>query len=105
MNGAMVRVIASIRVKEGALDEYVSLFKQNVPNVLDEEGCVEYAPCLDVDTGWTTQESDARTMTVVEKWESMDALQAHSRAPHMTAFRAKAGHLVDAISLRVVADA
>ena len=105
MNGAMVRVIASIRVKEGALEEYVLLFKQNVPNVLDEDGCLEYAPCLDADTGWATQDSDARTMTVVEKWESMDALQAHSRAPHMTAFRKRAGHLVETISLRVVTDA
>ena len=43
----MIHVIASIRVKEGSLHEYVALFKQNVPNVLAEDGCVQYAPCVD----------------------------------------------------------
>ena len=105
MNETMVHVIASIRVKQGALEEYLALFKQNVENVLAEEGCVEYCPCLDADTGWKTQALDAHRLTVVEKWESMDALQAHARAPHMAAFRNKAGHLVQGITLQVVADA
>lgn len=100
----MVRVIASIRVKQGALEEYVALFKENVPNVLAEDGCVEYSPCVDADTGWKTQALDACRMTVVEKWESMNALQAHARASHMAAFREKAGHLVEGITLQVVAD-
>ena len=103
--GTMIHVIASIRVKEGALDEYVSLFKENVPNVLAEDGCVQYAPCVDAETGWKTQALDHQRMTVVEQWESMEALQAHTRAPHMAAFRQKAGHLVEGMSLQVVQDA
>jgi quinol monooxygenase YgiN len=101
----MVHVIASIRVREGSLDEYVALFKQNVPNVLAEDGCVQYAPCIDAQTGWQTQALDPQRMTVVEQWESMAALQAHARAPHMAAFRKKAGHLVEAMTLQVVEDA
>ncbi len=101
----MVHVIASIRVREGALGEYIALFKENVPNVLAEQGCIQYIPCLDADTGWKAQARDPNRMTVVEKWESMEALQAHARAPHMAAFRAKAGHLVDSMSLQVVQDA
>lgn len=101
----MIHVIASIRVKEGALEDYVALFKENVPNVLAEEGCVQYAPCIDAPTGWKTQDLDPRRMTVVEQWESMEALQAHARAPHMGAFRKKAGHLVEGMSLQVVEDA
>lgn len=101
----MVHVIASIRVKEGALREYLALFKENVPNVLAEEGCAQYTPCIDAPTGWKTQDLDSHRMTVVEQWESMDALQAHARAPHMAAFRKKAGHLVEGMSLQVVEDA
>lgn len=101
----MIHVIASIRVKEGSLDEYIALFKENVPNVLAEDGCVQYAPCIDADTGWKTQALDPQRMTVVEQWESMEALHAHSRAPHMTAFRKKAGHLVEGMALQVVEDA
>ena len=101
----MIHVIASIRVKAGALDEYVALFKENVPNVLAEDGCVQYAPCLDAETGLDTQVFDRQRMTVVEQWESIAALQAHARAPHMAAFHRKAGHLVEGISLQVVQDA
>lgn len=101
----MIHVIASIRVKEGSLDEYVALFKQNVPNVLAEDGCVQYAPCVDAETGWKTQALDSRRMTVVERWESMAALQAHARAPHMEAFRKQAVHLVEGMTLQVVEDA
>ncbi len=102
MAAAMVHVIASIRVKDGCLAEYAALFKENVPYVLAEDGCIEYAPCVDADTGWEVQDLDGRRLTVVEKWESMDALSAHSRAPHMTAFRERAGHLVEGVSLQVV---
>lgn len=101
----MIHVIASIRVKEGALDEYVALFKENVPNVLAEDGCAQYSPCVDAETGWTAQGLDPQRMTVVEQWESMEALQAHARAPHMAAFRKKAGHLVEGMTLQVVEDA
>lgn len=101
----MIHVIASIRVKEGALDEYVALFKENVPHVLAEDGCVQYSPCVDADTGWKTQALDPQRMMVVEQWESMEALQAHARAPHMAAFRKKAGHLVEGMTLQVVEDA
>ncbi len=98
----MIHVVASIRAKEGRLDEYIQRFKENVPNVLAEDGCIEYAPCLDASTGWPAQDLDPRRMTVIEKWESMAALQAHARAAHMVAFRKKAGHLVESLSLQVV---
>ncbi len=98
----MIHVIASIRVKEGALDEYVALFKENVPNVLAENGCVQYTPSLDADSGWKAQDRDPQRVTIVEQWASMSALQAHSKAPHMGEFRRKAGHLVQDVSLRVV---
>ena len=101
----MVRVIAAIRIKKGALEEYVSLFKENLPNVHAEDGCIEYAPCLDADAGWAAQVLDPDRVLIVEKWASMEALQAHSRAPHMTAFRERAGHLVEGTELQVVADA
>lgn len=103
MAGDMVHVIASIRVREGSLAEYTSLFQENVPNVLAEAGCIRYSPCVDAATGWETQDLDDRRLTIVEAWESMDALQAHSRAAHMVAFREKAGHLVESVRIQVVA--
>lgn len=102
MAGVMIHVFASIRVREGCLAEYLARFKENVPNVLAEPGCIAYSPCVDAPTGWKMQALDERRVAVVERWESMEALQAHARAPHMAEFRAKAGHLVESTSLQVV---
>ena len=98
----MVHVIASIRVKQGSLEKYAALFKENVPNVLAEDGCLQYTPCRDADTGWKAQEQDPMRITIVEQWASMAALKAHAEAPHMTAFRQRAAHLVEDVSLRVL---
>ena len=98
----MIHVIASVRVRPDALDEYIARVKENLPNVLAEPGCIEYSPCVDSDMGWKTQSLDPQRMTVVEKWESMEALQAHSRAPHMATFRKSAGHLVEDLTLQVL---
>lgn len=102
MAGVMIHVFASIRVREDCLAEYLARFKENVPNVLAEPGCIAYCPCVDAPTGWKMQALDERRVAVVERWESMEALQAHARAPHMAEFRAKAGHLVESTSLQVV---
>ncbi len=98
----MIHVIASIHVRQGCLDDYLGHFRDNLQNVRAEDGCIRYEPCLDAGTGWKVQTLDPQCVTVVETWESMDALEAHSQAPHMVAFRERAGHLVDSISLRVV---
>ena len=97
----MIHVTASIRIKEGCRDEYLARFKENLSNVRAEEGCIEYVPCVDADTGWKIQTVDPRRVTVLEKWASMEALRAHSRAPHMEGFRKKAGHLVESVTLQV----
>jgi quinol monooxygenase YgiN len=44
----MINVIASIHIKEGRLSEFVEIFKSNIPNVLEEKGCIEYVPTIDV---------------------------------------------------------
>ena len=51
----MIHVIASISVKKGCLAEFIEVFKANVPNVLREQGCVEYVPTIDVATGLPPQ--------------------------------------------------
>jgi quinol monooxygenase YgiN len=98
----MIDVIASIRVKPGRLQEYLEIFKANVPAVLAEDGCIEYYPALDVESGHPAQSKDPNVVTVVEKWRDLAALAAHSRAPHMLRLKEKAGHLVESVSLKVV---
>ena len=101
----MINVIASIQVKEGQAAEFIEIFKSNVPKVLAEEGCIAYAPTQDVPTDIAVQELNPNVVTIIEKWESLEALQAHLSAPHMLEHREKVKDLVDSVSLKVLQEA
>lgn len=98
----MIHVIASIHVKEGRLSEFIEIFKSNVSNVLSEKGCIEYVPTIDVPTGLPPQELDKNVVTIVEKWDCLDDLQAHLSAPHMLAYKKKIETIVEKVSLKVL---
>ncbi len=51
----MIYVLASIQVKPRKRNAFLEIFKTNVPNVLQEEGCVEYSPAVDIDAGLPPQ--------------------------------------------------
>ncbi|HUG71480.1 MAG TPA: putative quinol monooxygenase [Pirellulaceae bacterium] len=99
----MIYVIATIEIAAGKRDEFVEAFRANVPNVLAEEGCIEYEPTVDLATEIPAQ-PDLRTdvVTVVEKWESLAALKAHLVAPHMVSFRERVKDLVKGVSIQVL---
>ena len=44
----MIHVLASIQVKPGKRNAFLEIFKTNVPNVLQEEGCVEYLSLIHI---------------------------------------------------------
>ncbi len=101
----MINVIASIHIKEGRLSEFIKIFKSNIPKVLEEKGCIEYVPTIDVPTGLPPQELNNRVVTIIEKWDSLEDLQAHLLAPHMLAYKEKVKDLVDKLSLKVLGEA
>ena len=80
-----VSVLAAVRVKSGQVEQFLEIFRANVPNVLAEDGCLEYAPSIDVDSGMAAQELAPEGVTILERWASLDALKAHSVAPHILA--------------------
>lgn len=101
----MVIVLASITVKAGARDEFISAFKDNLPAVHAEDGCIEYFPAIDMDSGIPVQESSDTMVTICEKWESLAHLQAHLTAPHMLSYRERVKDLVENMSLKVLTPA
>ncbi len=98
----MISVIAMVRVKEGKLASFLEVFKSNVPDVVKEDGCIEYMPTVDAPTGLPNQKLDGNLVTIIEKWSSIEALLAHLASPHMLAYREKVKDLVDDVSLKVV---
>jgi quinol monooxygenase YgiN len=86
----MIHVIAVITAKPGKREEILGHFRANVPNVLKEEGCIEYGAAVDATPALPIQTAfGPDTFVVVEKWASLDALKAHAAAPHMAAYAAK----------------
>lgn len=98
----MIHVLASIKVKESCKDEFLEIFKSNIPNVLNEEGCIEYAPTKDFTTDLPSQLLDSNVVTIIEKWETFEHLQTHLSAPHMLKYKSKVHDLVESVSLKIL---
>jgi quinol monooxygenase YgiN len=101
----MIIVLASIRVRSGRRAEFLDIFKANVPRVRGESGCVEYFPAIDVDAHLPPQQLDDQVVTIVEKWQDLEALAAHLGAPHMLEYRQQVKDLVESVSLKVLQQA
>lgn len=101
----MIHVLADIEVTEGKREEFLELFHELMPAVHAEAGCIEYGPATDIDSGLEPQEPlRPNVVTVIEKWETLDALKAHLDIDHMHKFRetATARGLLAGISLKVL---
>jgi quinol monooxygenase YgiN len=86
---SMVNVVAILTAKPGMRAELLELFKANVPNVLAEDGCIEYGATIDTaDVGAFQAKFGDDTFVVIEKWASLDALLAHAVSPHMKEYAA-----------------
>ena len=101
----MISVIASVRVKTNRIPEFIEIFKSNLPVVRKEKGCTEYFPAIDIDSGLPVQKLDKNVVTIIEKWESVEALRAHLKTPHMLAYREKVKDIVEDLSIKVLKEA
>jgi quinol monooxygenase YgiN len=67
----MISLIATLKVKEGKMNEAVELLREIVPRVrADEPGCLEYIP--------HTVRGEENTIIFYEKYRDKEALKAHS---------------------------
>jgi quinol monooxygenase YgiN len=98
----MVHVVASLRIKEGKLEEFLELFRALAVDVKKEKGCIEYLATIDLDADVPPQTLEKNVVTTIEKWESPEALHAHSSTPHMTAQREKEKGMVELVSLKIL---
>lgn len=102
----MIHVIATITIKPGKRDAFLAEFHRIVPAVHAEAGCIEYGPTVDLATDIAVQSPVRENVAViVEKWESLDALKAHSQAPHMAEYRVRVKDLVEGMQLQILAPA
>jgi quinol monooxygenase YgiN len=99
----MIYVIATINLNPGIRAAFLTEFTKLTPLVRAEDGCIEYQATIDVQSTSPMQiplRNDA--VTVVEKWASLDALYAHSTAPHMADYRVRVKDFVKSVQLQIV---
>ena len=99
----MIHVIATIELNAGCRENFLKILNENVPKVRDEEGCLAYEPTVDVEPGLPIPVAvRENVVTIVEAWENLEALQAHLKTPHMTAYREAVKDWVNNLSLQVL---
>ena len=99
----MIHVLATVTLAPGTRDRFLTVFNANVPNVLAEDGCIEYGAAVDAVTDVAVQPPvRPDVVVVVEKWRDVAALKVHAAAPHMVAFRVKAKDWIQSTSLQIL---
>jgi quinol monooxygenase YgiN len=91
----MIHIVAILTARPGQRDAVLDAFRENMPLVHAEAGCIEYLPVVDApDMGRIQTKLGDDSFAVIEKWESPAALQAHATAPHMAAYAARTKDLL-----------
>ena len=98
----MINVVAVITAKPGQRDKVLKAVAENLPKVLAEKGCIEYAPSIDAGSGTGKGAFGPDTFVMIEKWETMDDLKAHAAAPHMAEYAAKTKELLESRLIHVL---
>jgi quinol monooxygenase YgiN len=99
----MIHVIATITLHAGTRPDFLEVFRWLTPLVRAEEGCIEYQAAVDIPTSLAIQEGPRPdVVTVVEKWESLEALHAHTNAAHMAEYRSRVREFVVGVNLLVM---
>ena len=99
----MIHVLATVELRPGKRETFLTEFHRIVPVVRAEAGCLEYGPAVDLHTGIAVQlPVRDNVVTVVEKWESLEALRAHMAAPHMVQYRERVKDLVVKVVLQIL---
>lgn len=99
----MIHVLATIELHPGQRDAFLREFHALMPLVHAEHGCLEYGPAVNCPTSIPVQNHlGDDTVTIIEKWADVPALEAHLKAPHMADYRVKVKPFVRGVTLRVL---
>jgi len=98
----MLHVIVTMRIKEGQMKPFLVACEELRPLVLAEPGCHAYDYTRDAISPFgNPQPIEADRVTLLERWESLDALKAHLETPHMKAAGAKMKDMRASVELRL----
>ena len=98
----MIYVVVTNQIRKGTMEDFLAACRAVRPKVLAEKGCIAYDYIREVASPLGSQEPvDPQRVTLVEKWESLEALAAHGQAPHVKEFGARVKDLREKVTIRV----
>ncbi len=83
-----IQVLVLIEAKAGQREAVLEAFNRNAVTVRTEAGCLDYQAFVDA-PGFRAPIAafGPDTIVVLERWESIDDLNAHAKAPHTKSYR------------------
>ena len=98
----MLHVIVNMRIKEGRMQDFLAACEELRPLVLHESGCHAYEYTRDVVSPFSPEQPiEADRITLLERWETLDALKAHLETPHMKAAGARMKGMRASVEIRL----
>ena len=101
----MINVIGTVKVKSGKASEFIEMFKAQAVKVKKEKGCIDYFPAVDVKTDFPPQVCDENIVTIIERWESLEALKDHLAGMDMRQQQEKEKDIVEEVVIKVLQEA
>ena len=98
----MIYAIVTSDIVTGGMEEFLNACRVLRPQALAEEGCLGYEYTAEVQSTLDAQDPvDTNRVTLIEKWESLEALSAHGTQAHTKAFVKKVGQVRRKMTIRV----
>jgi quinol monooxygenase YgiN len=98
----MIHVIGTVELHPGTREKFLAEFSRVRPQVMAEDGCIEYGAAVDLASGLGAQpplRPDA--VVIVEKWTGLEALKSHLTAAHMGPYRDRVKNFVVKAAIQV----
>ena len=98
----MIHIVVTMIVRPGCLPDFLAECEKLRPLVLAEPGCIEYVYTRDIASPLGIQEPlHANRITLIEKWDSLAALQVHMEQAHMKEFGPRIQAMRESVTARV----
>ncbi len=89
----MIKVVAKGVYLEGKSEVAIAMYDELVKETRKEQGCIAYNLFQDKD--------NKDVLTMIEEWESVEALEAHKKSEHFTRIVPMIGELRKSAELNV----
>jgi len=98
----MIYVIATFTIKPNNRTKFLEIFKNIIPTVQNELGCIEYFPTIDINSGLSLQTIDENVVTIIEKWANLETLNNHIKSKHMQIFIEKITNIIENTTVKIL---